>query len=283
MATIKQLVADGEAALADSDSARLDAELLLALSTQQTRTWLYTHPEHIPTLPEQHLYLELIRRRQQGEPVAYLTGRREFWGLDLKVDHHVLIPRPETELLVETALARLAQKLEASVADLGTGSGAVALALGATKPAWTILATDISADALAIARENAANLGIGNVTFLQGDWLQPLAGRHFDAIVSNPPYIEAGDSHLAQGDVRFEPPGALVSGADGLDAIRAISAAARDCLQLGGWLMLEHGYNQGEAVRALLAGDGYTDIETLTDLAGHDRVTVGRNFPDVLE
>lgn len=283
MATIKQLIADGEAALSGSDSARLDAELLLATSLRQNRAWLYTWPEHIPTPPEQHLYLELIRRRQTGEPVAYLCGRREFWGLSLKVDHHVLIPRPETELLVETVLEHLANKLDASVADLGTGSGAIALALASEKPEWRIAATDQSPGALALARDNAKALNISNVSFHQGDWFGALGNEHFDAIVSNPPYVEEGDHHLEEGDVRFEPVSALVSGPDGLDDIRRIAAESRNHLQLGGWLMLEHGYNQGAGVRQILTAQGYTEIETLQDLAGHDRVTLGRNFPDILE
>jgi release factor glutamine methyltransferase len=283
MATIRQLIADGEAALSDSDSARLDAEILLATSIKQSRTWLYTWPDHIPTLPEQHLYLELIRRRQTGEPVAYLCGRREFWGLSLKVDHNVLIPRPETELLVETVLARLDKKLEATVADLGTGSGAIALALGSEKPAWKIVATDQSEGALEVARENARALNVPNVVFRAGEWTQALDKTHFDVIVSNPPYIEEGDCHLVEGDVRFEPVSALVSGKDGLEDIRQIAGTCREFLQLGGWLMLEHGYNQGESVRQIMTVEGYTDIETLEDLAGHDRVTLGRNFPDILE
>jgi len=225
----------------------------------------------------------LIRRRQTGEPVAYLCGRREFWGLSLKVDHNVLIPRPETELLVETVLARLDKKLEATVADLGTGSGAIALALGSEKPAWKIVATDQSEGALEVARENARALNVPNVVFRAGEWTQALDKTHFDVIVSNPPYIEEGDCHLVEGDVRFEPVSALVSGKDGLEDIRQIAGTCREFLQLGGWLMLEHGYNQGESVRQIMTVEGYTDIETLEDLAGHDRVTLGRNFPDILE
>lgn len=279
MATIKQLLADGEQALADGDSPRLDAEVLLACSVNQPRTWLYTWPEHVPTPNEQHLFLELLRRRREGEPVAYLTGRKEFWNLELKVTPDVLIPRPETELLVETILDKAGNIETATIADLGTGSGAIVLALASEKPAWHLVATDASSKALAVAKENAASLGIENVEFLpgvEGDWIAPLEGKRFTVIVSNPPYIEEADTHLSEGDVRFEPVSALVSGRDGLDAIRDIAGNSPDFIKPGGWLMLEHGYSQGEAVRKILCASGYDEIGTLKDLAGLDRVTVGR-------
>ena len=275
MATIKQLLADGEHALADSESARLDAEILLALAVGQTRSWLYGWPEHIPAMPEQHLFLDLVRRRQEGEPVAYLTGRREFWGLALKVNQHVLIPRPETELLVEKSLEKLKGETKARVADLGTGSGAIAIALASEKPDWEILATDISTEALSVALENATEFKLDNIHFFLGNWLQTLEGKKFNAIASNPPYIEAGDRHLDEGDVRFEPELALVSGDDGLDAIRRIAKDSISCLVKGGWLLLEHGYDQGERVRKILTENGYSDVETSRDLAGHERVTIG--------
>jgi len=282
MATIKQLLADGAHALVDSesenDSARLDAEILLALTLQKPRTWLYTWPEHIPSLPEQHMYLDLLRRRQSGEPVAYLTHRREFFGLELKINHHVLVPRPETETLVQCVLDVLADNSAARIADLGTGSGAVALALASQKPQARIVATDASSDALALARENAERLGIDNVTFMAGDWLVPLSGLTFDLIASNPPYIAEDDPHLFRDGVRFEPKPALVSGKDGLDAIRQLVTESPACLETGGWLMIEHGFDQGEAVRGLFTEVGFIDVVTHRDLGGNERVTIGKTI-----
>jgi len=282
MATIKQLLADGAHALVDSesenDSARLDAEILLALTLQKPRTWLYTWPEHIPSLPEQHMYLDLLRRRQSGEPVAYLTHRREFFGLELKINHHVLVPRPETETLVQCVLDVLADNSAARIADLGTGSGAVALALASQKPQARIVATDASSDALALARENAERLGIDNVTFMAGDWLVPLSGLTFDLIASNPPYIAEDDPHLSRDGVRFEPKPALVSGKDGLDAIRHLVTESPACLETGGWLMIEHGFDQGEAVRGLFTEVGFIDVVTHRDLGGNERVTIGKTI-----
>ena len=279
MATIRQLLKDGETALSESDSGRIDAEVLLACALQKTRTWLYTWPDHIPSLPEQHLYLELIRRRQAGEPVAYLTGRREFHNLALMVDHHVLIPRPETEVLVEKTLDVLADRPQARVADLGTGSGAIALAIAREKPAWQITATDCSSGALGVAQENAKTLQIDNIEFVQateGGWFEPLAGRTFSAIVSNPPYVAAGDPHLEQGDLRFEPAHALISGENGLADIRAIIGGSQVHLEEDGWLLIEHGYEQGEAVRQLFSSAGFRDVATTRDLSGNERMTSGR-------
>ena len=276
MATLKQLIADGAGALADSDSARLDAELLLAVALNKPRTWLYTWPEHIPSLPEQHKYLDLLRRRQDGEPIAYLIHRREFYGLELKINHHVLIPRPETETLVECVLQAATGTAQMRIADLGTGSGAVALALAHTMPQARVVATDISGEALTLARENAAALGIDNISFVQGSWLEPLADMTFDIIASNPPYIDAQDPHLSEGDVRFEPVPALVSPENGLADIRQIAETGMPNLAKGGRLFFEHGYAQGEAVRAIFSAYGYGDISTVQDLSGQDRVTMGR-------
>jgi len=276
MATLKQLIADGAGALADSDSARLDAELLLALALNKPRTWLYTWPEHIPSLPEQHKYLDLLRRRQDGEPIAYLIHRREFYGLELKINHHVLIPRPETETLVECVLQAATGNAQMRIADLGTGSGAVALALAHTMPQARVVATDISGEALTLARENAVALGIDNISFVQGSWLEPLADMTFDIIASNPPYIDAQDPHLSEGDVRFEPVPALVSPENGLADIRQIAETGMPNLAKGGRLFFEHGYAQGEAVRAIFSAYGYGDISTVQDLSGQDRVTMGR-------
>ena len=276
MATLKQLIADGAGALADSDSARLDAELLLAVALNKPRTWLYTWPEHIPSLPEQHKYLDLLRRRQDGEPIAYLIHRREFYGLELKINHNVLIPRPETETLVECVLQAATGNAQMRIADLGTGSGAVALALAHTMPQARVVATDISGEALTLARENAAALGIDNISFVQGSWLEPLADMTFDIIASNPPYIDAQDPHLSEGDVRFEPVPALVSPENGLADIRQIAETGMPNLAKGGRLFFEHGYAQGEAVRAIFSAYGYGDISTVQDLSGQDRVTMGR-------
>lgn len=279
MATIKQLLVQGESALPESDSARLDAEILLASATRQSRTWLYTWPEHIPTVAEQHLYLDLVRRRRAGEPVAYLIGRREFWGLELKVNPHVLIPRPETEVLVEAVLKTLAQVEQAKIADLGTGSGAIALALAHEKPDWELTATDSSDEALELAEENARLHGIKNISFCRGDWLRALDGKMFTALVSNPPYIRADDEHLEQGDVRFEPVHALVSADDGLADIKLIATQSGAHLEHGGWLFVEHGYQQGEDVRRIFAESGFNAVETIRDLAGHERVTKGSRQP----
>lgn len=276
MATIKQLLADGESALPESDSARLDAEILLACVIRKSRTWLYTWPEHIPNLSEQHLYLDLVRRRQTGEPIAYLTGRREFWDLELKVNSHVLIPRPETEVLVETVLQTLAQVEHARIADLGTGSGAIALALAHQKPDWELTATDIANEALELAAENAKLYAIKNIHFCQGSWLSPLAGLTFTAIVSNPPYIEVGDEHLNRGDVRFEPEHALVSADNGLADIRIIASQSGAHLEANGWLMVEHGYLQGEDARRIFQESGFSAVETIKDLAGLERITIGQ-------
>ena len=278
MATLKQLMADGEKALTDSDSARLDAELLLAHVIKQTRTWLYTWPDHIPVIAEQNLYLELLRRRQSGVPIAYLTGKQAFWKIELNITEDVLIPRPETELLIEITLEKLAGIKQARVADLGTGSGAIALALANENPDWEITASDISAQAIDLAMQNAEMLETGNVNFQVGNWLEALPDISFHAIVSNPPYIETGDPHLEQGDVRFEPEQALSSGADGLADIRKIVAQSPQHLESKGWLLLEHGYKQGEAVRIIFAENSFDEIKTYRDLAGHERVTIGQQF-----
>lgn len=255
---------------------RVDAELLLLHVLDKPRSWLFAHADELPAACVAAAYAALVERRRAGEPVAYLTGRRGFWTLELEVTPATLIPRPETERLVELALERLPREASVRVADLGTGSGAIALAIASERPRARILATDASADALAVARGNAARLGLGQVDFAQGDWLAPLAGERFDLIVSNPPYIEAGDPHLAQGDLRFEPPLALASGVDGLDAIRRIVHDARAALVPGGWLLFEHGWNQGAAARALLHGAGYAQVSTAQDLEARDRVSGGR-------
>lgn len=254
----------------------VDTELLLAEALGRSRSWLYAHPEAAVPAPARARFEALLARRQAGEPVAYLLGRQGFWSLELEVSPATLIPRPETELLVELALARLPAGQSLRVADLGTGSGAIALALARERPQAHVVATDASAEALTVARRNAARLGLGRVEFRDGDWLVPLAQERFDLIASNPPYIEQDDPHLAQGDLRFEPPAALASGADGLDAIRVIVRDAGRHLHPGGWLLLEHGWNQGPAVRVLLEAAGFSEVATERDLEGRDRVSLGR-------
>lgn len=252
----------------------VDARALLAHALERSPAWLFAHGND--PIDEQSLqrFETLLARRVQGEPVAYLTGRRAFWSFDLMVSADTLIPRPETELLVELALARLPVGAESRVADLGTGSGAIALALARERPQAQVVAVDVSAGALDVARANARELGLRNVEFRQGDWLQPLADEHFDLIVSNPPYIADADPHLDA--LRYEPVPALSSGGDGLDAIRIIASNAPAHLRSGGWLLLEHGWDQGDAVRALLQAAGFDNVETRRDLEHRDRVTLGR-------
>jgi release factor glutamine methyltransferase len=255
-----------------------EAGMLLAHVLGKDRGWLFAHGESqipddaIPALEA------LVRRRLAGEPVAYLVGWRGFWRLDLAVGPDTLIPRPETELLVDLALERVAPGQDARVADLGTGSGAIALALALERPQARVLATDASAAALALARRNAEALGPGasRLEFRHGDWWEPVAGEYFDLVASNPPYIAEHDPHLACGDLRFEPRAALASGPDGLDAIRAIVHGAPAHLRPGGWLLLEHGRDQGAAVRALMVQAGLADVSTARDLEGRERVSCGR-------
>lgn len=253
-----------------------DAEALLIHALGRDRAWLFAHATDAMPPEAFQRYESLLSRRAQGEPVAYLLGRRAFWTLQLETTPAVLIPRPETELLVEHAVSRIAIDRAAQVADLGTGSGAIALSIAVERPLARVVATDVSEEALSVAQANAATHEIRNVEFRRGDWLSPLAGERFDVIASNPPYIAAGDPHLQQGDLRFEPPGALASGSDGLDAIRIIVRDSPAHLLPGGWLLLEHGWEQGEAVRGLLQAAGFVEVATVCDLEGRDRVTLGR-------
>jgi len=239
-----------------------------------TRSFLYANPELELPGKRSDKFKKLIKQRALGEPIAYITGSSEFWSLPLKVSPAVLIPRPETERLVEAALQKIPPTADWRIADLGTGSGAIALALASERGKCEILATDISGAAIEVARENAQQLNIGQVKFYQGSWTEPLRGK-FHIIVSNPPYIDANDHHLVQGDLRYEPRQSLTPGTDGLSAIRKISHLVQPMLLEGGWLMFEHGWNQGSATRAILKDSGFSEIETLQDLAGHDRVTLG--------
>lgn len=264
------------AALPDSDSPRLDVELLLAHALSKPRSFLLTWPEYQPQPEQVEHFQHLLQRRRAGEPVAYLLGRRGFWSLDLEVDSSTLIPRPDTERLVEVALERVG-KQPARVLDLGTGTGAVALALAVERPAWDVTGCDSAAPAVALAERNRKRLSVGNAAFVLSDWFAAFAdSKAFDLIVSNPPYIAENDPHLVEGDVRFEPNSALVSGPDGLDDIRHIVQAAPPYLQPGGWLLLEHGWEQADAVRGLLAARGFAEVQSWQDLAGHQRISGGR-------
>lgn len=259
---------------AASDSARTDASILLCHILDCPRSYLLSHPETRLTPVQQQDYAALIARRAKGEPVAYITGTRDFWSLDLKVTPAVLIPRPETETLIEAALAHLPADQPLRIADLGTGSGAIALVLARERPRAHVIATDVSDAALAVARENERRHAIPNVVFHESLWFAALEGQSFDLIVSNPPYVAAEDSHLAA--LQFEPRTALVSGQDGLDALRHIISQAPAYLHPKGWLLVEHGAEQGQAVQALFSKAGFSEIETLPDLAGLPRVTAGR-------
>lgn len=274
--TVRGLLSAAAARLAAYDAARLEAERIMAAALERPRGWLYAHGEARPDAAQAARFNELVERRAAGEPLAYLIGSQGFWTLDLTVTPDVLIPRADTERLVELALQRIDPHTPARVADLGTGSGAIALALASERPLARVTATDASAAALAVARANAQRIGLANVAFAQGDWTAALGAERFDLIASNPPYIRAGDPHLARGDLRYEPAAALASGADGLEAIRIIVAQAPAHLQRGGWLLLEHGYDQGGAVRALLGEAGMVEIDTARDIEARDRVSLGR-------
>lgn len=274
--TVRQAEQHGKQALSEItgiDNA-LESAVLLAHAVQKDRSWLFAWPEKTLSTQQQKLYESYLQRRLKGEPVSYITGYREFWGLELKVSPETLIPRPETELLVETALSRIS-KTTANVLELGTGSGAISAALLTERPSWKVVATDTNPRTLAIARENFEKLHL-NIETLISSWFEQIANEKFDLIISNPPYIESDDPHLQKGDLRFEPLTALASGKDGLNAIREIVQQARDYLKEKGWLMLEHGYNQGDAVYSLFQKSEFTSIETLNDLSENDRITIGQ-------
>lgn len=261
--------------LSSSESPRRDAEILLEHVTGKARTYLLAFGETLLT-PEQDAQLAaLLARRKTGEPVAHLTGEREFWSLPLYVSAATLIPRPDTECLVEQALARLPDG-PCRILDLGTGTGAIALALASERPDCQVTAVDVMPDAVALAQRNLARLGFSNVQINQSSWFSALAQHAFEMIVSNPPYIDEHDPHLSQGDVRFEPLTALVAANDGLADIEHIITTAREHLVPGGWLLLEHGWTQGAAVRALFSAAGYASVETCRDYGGNERLTLGK-------
>lgn len=278
MTTLEQALAEARQRISQLPhaAAKLEAELLLAFVLEQDRSYLYCWPERNLSETQLHAFGELVARRCAGEPIAYITGSREFWGLQLKVSPATLIPRPETEHLVEIALHFIPRHQSLHIADLGTGSGALALALASERPRCQITATDNSAAALDIAEYNRQHLQLDNVRFLPGRWFNPLTGMQFDMVVSNPPYVASDDPHLQQGDLRFEPQQALCSGVDGLQDIRDIIRAAPDYLRPGARLILEHGYRQGNAVTALLRQRGFRQVSCHQDYAERERTSLGQ-------
>jgi release factor glutamine methyltransferase len=263
------------AAVPDLAEAWREAQILLGHAMGVSRAWLSAHRDDAADPSAADAFRELVRRRQVGEPVAYLVGRREFYGIEFRVTPDVLIPRADTETLVDAALEKLLKGAQPDVLDLGTGSGCVALAIAHERPQARVTAVDVSAAALIVARENAASIGM-NAEFVQGAWFEELADRKFDLIVSNPPYVAAGDPHLQQGDLRFEPATALAAGEDGLADIRIIVADAPAYLREGGWLLFEHGYEQADVCRDLLLDAGFGEVIRRADIAGLPRVAGGR-------
>jgi release factor glutamine methyltransferase len=262
-----------------TESARRDTEILLCHCLGKSRAWLYTWPEKAVSPDCEQRFNHLLAERRAGLPIAYLVGEREFWSLSLAVNNTTLIPRPETETLVAWVL-ELALPKHAKVLDLGTGSGAIALAVAVERPLWQVTAIDSSADALQVARANAASHGLQRVTLLQSDWYQAVAEERFDALLANPPYIDCSDPHLTRDDVRFEPRSALVSAKNGLADLQHLVAGAPAQLRDGGWLLLEHGFEQADAVRTMLSDAGFDGVDTRRDVAGQERITGGRWHAD---
>ncbi|OUS11487.1 protein-(glutamine-N5) methyltransferase, release factor-specific [Gammaproteobacteria bacterium 53_120_T64] len=272
--TIAELLRLASRLEAVSDSPRLDVEVLLCHVLDKPRSYLFTWPEKILDQKTAQYFNDLLQRRADGEPIAYLTGQKEFWSLSLEVNTTTLIPRPDTELLVETALQAMA-KSDAQVLDLGTGTGAIALALASERQQWQIMAVDLVPEAVALAEKNRQRLSLDNVRVLRSHWFKDIAPQKFDLIVTNPPYIDADDHHLSEGDVRFEPSSALVSAHHGLADIEIIIAGAKPYLRTGGFLLIEHGYQQAGAVRTLLQNEGFVSVSTERDIAGLERVSTG--------
>lgn len=277
MTSIRNALNNAATTLDSFNGAMFESELLLAHLLKKSRTWLHTWPERALSEAELNAFKALVERRLKGEPSAYITGEREFWSLSLHVTPDTLIPRPESELLVELALAHIPPGQPCNIADLGTGSGAIALAIASERPQSHIVAVDSSAAALTVAEGNRIRHALSNVTLIQGDWLTPLNGDSFRVIVSNPPYIREDDRHLNQGDLPFEPRSALVAMENGLHDIRRIIASSRERLGIDGWLLIEHGYDQSLDVVQLFKAHGYHNITPHQDLSGQPRVVAGQH------
>lgn len=277
MTSLKNILIKAAHQLAKSQIPKLDAEILLSFTLNIPRSYLYAHPEETINSKKIVIFEDLLKRRLQGEPIAYITGHQEFWSMDLLVSSDVLIPRPETEILIETAIALFSSEEHCHVLDLGSGSGAIALAIAKERTCWDVMGVDRSEKAVVIAKNNQQRLQIFNVDFLKSDWFAAISEeRLFNLIVSNPPYIPQNDPHLKQGDVRFEPKESLISGVDGLDAVRFIAANAARYLKSSGYLIFEHGYDQKASVKSILQQNHFVSIQSKKDLAGKDRVTLGK-------
>jgi len=271
---ISQALEYGRATLASLDEPNVDVNALLCYTLSCQTADIHMRPEQQLTEPQQNQFQQLIEQRYTGQPVAHLIGSRGFWTLDLRVTADTLIPRPDTELLVSLALDKV--KSDMLVADLGTGTGAIALAIAKERPTAKVLAMDFSWPAIQVAKQNAVDNNVENVSFWQGCWLMSITNNSLDIVVSNPPYIQSDDSHLLQGDVRFEPRSALISGQDGLDDIRQIIEQAKYCLKASGWLMVEHGYHQATQVQQILLAAGFSSVSSQQDFGGNDRVVMGQ-------
>ena len=275
MTTVTELLQKAEQSINCSDSARLDAEILFCDVMQFNRSRIYSHPEQIVPDDKSVLFQSLIAQRQQGRPIAHLTGKKEFWSLQLAINEDTLIPRPETELLVETALQLVPDDTTFNILDLGTGSGAIAIAIASERPNCKIVATDINTNALIIAKKNAETHQLKNIQFYLSNWYQNIPSQEFDLIVSNPPYIKEDDEHLSQGDIRFEPELALVAGTDGMQAINIILENAKQYLASDAYLLIEHGYDQRSLVEEAFLKHDFKQLKTFQDLSGQDRITMG--------
>lgn len=277
MITIKDALQEGILTLKNtSETSIIDCEALLCFVLKINRTHLYAYPEQKLTIEQKNNYQELINNRKLGIPIAYLTGYKEFWSLKLQVSNATLIPRADTELLVEKTLEKINNKRNAKILELGTGSGAIAIAIAKMRPDLQIIACDICDDALAIARNNAKLFAINNISFILSDWFTNITTNGFDAIISNPPYIAKNDPHLSQGDLRFEPRKALISGDDGLESLKHIIATSKSFLAKNGFIIVEHGYDQGDAINKLLKLHKFDEIVCWNDLSGNDRISCGK-------